>query len=77
MVNGRGDKPNMHDILTGSQPDGTAFAGHEDRTCGNWTKSGAEGAAMVGHHDRAGCDERPAKSGTRRIPRAAAAARTR
>ena len=53
MVNGRGDTPNMHDILTGSQPDGTAFAGAEDRTCGNWTKSG-QGAAMVGHHDRQG-----------------------
>jgi hypothetical protein len=53
MVNGRGDTPNMHDILTGSQPDGTAFAAGEDRTCGNWTKSG-QGAAMVGHHDRQG-----------------------
>ena len=53
MVNGRGDTPNMHDILTGSQPDGTAFAAGEDRTCGNWTKSG-QGAAMVGHHDRLG-----------------------
>jgi hypothetical protein len=52
-VNGRGDTPNMHDILTGSQPDGTAFAADEDRTCGNWTKS-AQGAAMVGHHDRQG-----------------------
>ena len=52
-VNARGDKPNMHDILTGSQPDGRAFAGNEDRTCGNWTSSG-EGAAMVGHHDRMG-----------------------
>jgi hypothetical protein len=53
MVNGRGDTPNMHDILTGSQPDGTAFAAGEDRTCSNWTKSG-QGAAMVGHHDRQG-----------------------
>ncbi|MBM3356176.1 MAG: hypothetical protein FJY54_00400 [Betaproteobacteria bacterium] len=52
-VKGNGDTPNMHDILTGSQPDGTAFAGSDDRTCGNWTKSG-EGAAMVGHHDRRG-----------------------
>lgn len=57
-VNGRGDQPNRHDILTGSQPDGTAFTGNEDRTCGNWTKSG-EGAAMVGHHDRMGLDEQP------------------
>ncbi len=52
-VNGRGDSPNMHDILTGSQPDGTAFPAGEDRTCGNWTKSG-QGSAMVGHHDRQG-----------------------
>ena len=54
VVSGRGDTPNTHDILTGSQPDGTAFAGSEDRTCRNWTFSGAEGAAMVGHHDRIG-----------------------
>jgi len=61
-VNGRGDTPNQHDILTGSQPDGTAIAGAVDTTCGNWTKSG-EGAAMVGHHDRTGLDESaPAKS---------------
>ena len=62
VVNGRGDTPNQHDILTGSQPDGTAIAGAVDSTCGNWTKSG-EGAAMVGHHDRTGLDESvPAKS---------------
>jgi hypothetical protein len=61
-VNGRGDTPNMHDILTGSQPDGTAFAAGDDRTCGNWTKSG-QGAAMVGHHDRQGLrDDEPSKS---------------
>jgi hypothetical protein len=52
-VNGRGDNPNMHDILTGSQPDGRAFPADKDMTCGNWTKSG-EGAAMLGHHDRQG-----------------------
>jgi hypothetical protein len=52
-VNGRGDSPNRHDMLTGSQPDGRAFPPGEDRTCGNWTKSGA-GAAMLGHHDRQG-----------------------
>ena len=52
-VNGRGDTPNEHDILTGSQADGTAFAPGEDRTCRNWTSS-AEGAAMTGHHDRIG-----------------------
>jgi hypothetical protein len=62
-INGRGDTPNMHDILTGSQPDGTAFAGAEDMTCGNWTKSGAEGAAMMGHHDRQGLrDDAASKS---------------
>jgi hypothetical protein len=62
VVNGRGDTPNMHDILTGSQPDGTAIAGNADTTCGNWTKNG-DGAAMVGHHDRSGLDDSaPAKS---------------
>jgi hypothetical protein len=60
IVNGRGDAPNRHDILTGSRPDGTAFAaGDTDMTCGNWTRSGTEGAAMVGHHDRAGLDTSP------------------
>jgi hypothetical protein len=39
VTNGRGDTPNRHDILTGSQPDGTAFAGSEDRTCRNYTSS--------------------------------------
>ncbi|MGH8622394.1 MAG: hypothetical protein ACRET3_09670 [Burkholderiales bacterium] len=54
MVNGRGDTPNVHDILTGSRPDGTAIVGDPARTtCGNWTMSGA-GSAMVGHHDRLG-----------------------
>ena len=53
VISGRGDTPNRHDILTGSQADGTAFTGADDRTCGNWTKSGA-GAAIVGHHDRQG-----------------------
>lgn len=53
VVNGRGDTPNMHDVLTGSQADGTAFAGTEDTTCGNWTSNG-QGAAQVGHHDRQG-----------------------
>ena len=62
VVNGRGDTPNMHDILTGSQPDGTKFPDTPDMTCGNWTKSGA-GAAMVGHSDRTGLDDSaPAKS---------------
>lgn len=55
-VNSRTEKPNKHDILTGSRPDGTAFPGapFPDMTCGNWTKSGADGAAMIGHFDRAG-----------------------
>ena len=61
-VNGRRQTPNTHDILTGSQADGTAFAGAEDRTCGNWT-SGGEGSAMVGHHDREGLrDDAPSRS---------------
>ena len=46
-----GDSPNMHDILTGTQLDGTAFPPGQDMTCGNWTSSG-EGSAMVGHSDR-------------------------
>jgi hypothetical protein len=62
VVNGRGDTPNTHDILTGSNPDGTAFGNDADRTCSNWTSSG-KGAAMVGHSDRTGLDESaPAKS---------------
>ena len=63
VVNGRGDNPNMHDILTGSRSDGTAMAGDADKTtCGNWTKSGA-GAAIVGHHDRIGLrDDAPSRS---------------
>jgi hypothetical protein len=55
-VNGVGDNPNMHDILTGSRQDGAAFLGNEDLTCGNWTSSGA-GRAQVGHHDRMGQGE--------------------
>jgi hypothetical protein len=58
IVNGRGDTPNRHDILTGSTPDGRAFPPGEDRTCSNWTKS-TQGAAMVGHHDRMGPNEEP------------------
>ncbi len=59
LVKGRGDTPNQHDILTGSQGNGTAFAEGPDMTCGNWTRSGTEGAVMVGHHDRTGLDESP------------------
>jgi hypothetical protein len=63
MVNARGDKPNWHDILTGSDSFGYALAGPADTTCGNWTKSGAEGSAQVGHHDRAGLNDlAPARS---------------
>lgn len=58
LVKGAGDTPNWHDILTGSQPDGTAFTVAEDRTCGNWTKS-AEGTAIVGHFDRRGIGDSP------------------
>lgn len=57
MVNGRTEKPNKHDMLTGSRPDGTNFPPSPpfpDMTCGNWTKSGKEGSAMLGHHDLVG-----------------------
>jgi hypothetical protein len=53
VVNGRGDTPNRHDALTGSQTDGTAFPAGEDKTCHNWTSS-TQGAAMLGHIDRQG-----------------------
>ncbi|HEY7171664.1 MAG TPA: hypothetical protein VH417_12525 [Vicinamibacterales bacterium] len=55
-VNGVGDTPNRHDILTGSRADGTAFPAGTDLTCNNWTSSGA-GRAQVGHHDRQGQGE--------------------
>ena len=58
IVNGRGDTPNRHDILTGSQQDGTALPGTGDTTCSNWTSSG-EGSAQVGHHDRQGGGQNP------------------
>jgi hypothetical protein len=58
MVLGRGDTPNQHDVLTGTQPNGNAFAAGEDKTCGNWTKSG-DGSAIVGHADRTGLDTSP------------------
>jgi hypothetical protein len=58
MVNGRGDTPNRHDILTGSTLDGTASKESGDTTCGNWTGSG-EGSALVGHHDRQGGGANP------------------
>jgi hypothetical protein len=58
VVNGRGDTPNMHDILTGSQLDGTAFTDGADHTCNNWS-SNATGSAQVGHHDRQGGGANP------------------
>lgn len=62
VVNGRGDTPNRHDVLTGSQPDGTAVPGTADTTCRNWTRSG-EGSAILGHHDRLGLrDDEPSRS---------------
>jgi len=55
MVNGRGDTPNQHDMLTGTQRDGTAVLGSEDATCGNWTNNAdGQGSAVVGHHDLIG-----------------------
>lgn len=58
MVNGRGDSPNQHDILTGSDLDGTAFTGEGHDACSNWTSNG-DGAARVGHHDRQGGGDNP------------------
>lgn len=58
VVNGRGDTPNRHDVLTGSQMDGTAYASGTDTTCNNWTGSG-EGSARVGHFDKVGGGENP------------------
>ncbi|MBQ0920400.1 hypothetical protein KBW71_18335 [Hydrogenophaga aromaticivorans] len=62
VISGRGDPVNMHDILTGSAPDGRVAMASGDTTCGNWSQSGA-GSAVVGHHDRMGLDDSaPAKS---------------
>jgi len=62
VLAGRGDPVNMHDVLTGSSPEGRAMTDGKDTTCGNWTQSGA-GSAIVGHHDRTGLDDSaPAKS---------------
>ncbi|MCA9165393.1 MAG: hypothetical protein KDA62_20520 [Planctomycetales bacterium] len=58
IVNGRGDSPNRHDILTGSQLDGTVLPGAADSTCDNWTSS-TSGSAMLGHHDRTGGGTNP------------------
>ena len=53
-VKGAGDKPNEHDIITGSQPDGRAFSDAADHTCKNYTSSAADGSAQLGHFDRTG-----------------------
>ena len=53
-VNGVGDTPNQHDMLTGSDWEGRALPGTADTTCSNWTSDSATGSAMVGHHDRTG-----------------------
>ncbi len=58
VLNGRGDTPNQHDILTGAQMDGTLAPGTDDTTCKNWTSHG-EGSALVGHHDRQGGGKNP------------------
>lgn len=56
LVKGRGDKPNEHDMLTGTKADGTAYFPWEDgeKTCRNWTSSSDDDKATVGHHDRHG-----------------------
>ena len=57
IIGGSGDKPNQHDILTGSDPQGMFSTAGGDTTCGNWTSSG-EGSAIVGHHDRSGLNKK-------------------
>lgn len=59
VINGRGDSPNRHDILTGSSMGGMAYDPGEDSTCQNWTYSGGDGSARVGHHDRTGGGQNP------------------
>ncbi len=54
LVNGVGDTPNQHDILTGSTPDGRAYTDTADHTCGNWTSTSATGVAQLGHFDKQG-----------------------
>jgi hypothetical protein len=59
VINGRGDTPNRHDMLTGSQLDGTAFKDGANHTCSNWTSSAENGSAQLGHHDRQGGGDHP------------------
>ena len=54
LINGVGDMPNQHDILTGSRPDGTAFPDEADHTCNNYTSNAEGGSVQLGHHDRGG-----------------------
>eukprot|EP00903_Cladosiphon_okamuranus_P004303 g4301.t1 len=58
-VNGRGDDPNRHDILTGSDADGMAINSDSDTTCSDWTSNSSEGSARVGHFDRTGGGDNP------------------
>jgi len=53
VVNGVGDMPNRHDMLTGSTPDGRAFTDGMDHACNNWTSNG-NGTAQLGHSDKQG-----------------------
>ena len=70
VINGRGDTPNRHDILTGSQPTAPRSPAGDDTTCKNWTSS-TQGAAMLGHDDRKACATMSRQSpGIPRIPRA-------
>ncbi|WP_380055496.1 hypothetical protein ACFE33_00540 [Falsihalocynthiibacter sp. SS001] len=55
IINGRGDDPNRHDILTGSAEDGTLSGD----ACMDWSSSDSSGSAMVGHHDRTGGGDSP------------------
>lgn len=59
VINGRGDTPNRHDILTGSTLDGMAFSDGNDHSCSDWTSSASDGSAQVGHHDRQGGGANP------------------
>ena len=59
VINGRGDSPNRHDILTGSTLDGMAFTDGEDHSCSDWTSNSSDGSAQVGHHDRTGGGANP------------------
>ena len=59
QINGRGDTPNRHDIITGSSLDGKAVLDGEDHSCQDWTYSGSEGSANAGHHDRQGGGANP------------------